>query len=92
MGLVWEGEQPDEDCSVWPENWQALEVFIAMGTQWRVSVGMGGAFYSGLDYAALPVVERRIGIKAADRADCFTRLRIMESEARTRLNEAQEHE
>jgi len=87
MGLVLEGELPDEDCPVWPENWQAVEVFIAMATQWRISVGMGGTFYAGLDYAALPVVERRMGVKAAERADCFMRLRVMEHEARRRLNE-----
>lgn len=58
-----------------------------MSTQWRISVGMGGALYSGLDYAALPVVERRTGVKAADRADCFMRLRVMENEARRRLND-----
>ena len=57
-----------------------------MSTQWRISVGMGGARYSGLDYAALPVVERRTGVKAADRADCFMRLRVLENAARPLLN------
>ena len=35
-----------------------LNVFVAMSTQWRV--GNNGA--TGLDYAALPVVEDRVGI------------------------------
>ena len=34
---------------VWTENWQAVELFCQMGTQWRV--GAGGAV--GLDYAVL---------------------------------------
>lgn len=57
-----------------------------MASQWRVSVGMAGAVYHGLDYAALPVVERRVGVKKRDRADVFTRLRIMEAAAREELN------
>ena len=89
MGLVLEDWQDDDELAVWPENWLTVQVFLAMGTQWRVAVGMGGAFYSGMDYTALPVVERRLGIKAADRADIFLRLRIMESEARQRLNARQ---
>lgn len=36
------------------ENWPALRVFVAMGTQWR-RAGMTG-IETGLDYAALPAV------------------------------------
>ena len=48
-----------------------------MGTQWRV--GMAGA--TGLDYAALPVVMRLVGVPAADRADVFDAIRTMEDAA-----------
>lgn len=41
---------------VLPQGWHAVEVFVRMGDQWRVSVGMGGAFYQGLDFSALPIV------------------------------------
>lgn len=86
FGLKWEGEVVDTDVGIWPENWQAWEVFAAMATQWRVSVGMSGAIHHGLDYAALPVVEQRVGVKKRQRADTFARLRVMESAAREELN------
>lgn len=77
---------PDEDFAVWPENWDAVQVFLAMSTQWRFAVGMGNAIWQGLDYTALPVVERRLGIR--DRADCFARLRVIEAAAVRARNEA----
>lgn len=83
---MWEGETREAAVAVWPENWQALQVFCAMGTQWRVSAGMSGLIWTGLEYTALPVVEARMGIPRADRADLFSRLRIMESAARGELN------
>lgn len=52
-----------------------------MKTQWRMTLGMSGAYWQGLDYGALPVVEARIGVLDADRADCFARLRVIESSA-----------
>lgn len=83
---MWEGETPDNDVGVWPENWQAFEVFCAMGSQWRVSAGMAGMVWRGLDYTALPIVEPRMGVKRSERGDLFQRLRIMEAAARTELN------
>lgn len=41
---------------VWPENWYAVELFLLMQTQWRLSAGMGGLVWHGLDYAGLPAV------------------------------------
>ena len=41
---------------VLPECWHASMVFLRMSDQWRVHVGMGGAWYQGLDLAALPIV------------------------------------
>jgi hypothetical protein len=38
---------------VWEEHWPALELFLAMRTQWRVVAGMGGAQHQGIDYTAL---------------------------------------
>lgn len=48
-----------------------------MSGQWRV--GMGGPV--GLDYVALPVVEKRLGVKKRDRSEVFTALQVMENEA-----------
>jgi hypothetical protein len=33
---------------VWEENWETVEMFLRLQTQWRI--GMGG--YTGLDYVA----------------------------------------
>lgn len=45
--------------------------------QWRV--GMGGPV--GFDYAALPVVEKRVGVKKRDRREVFEAIQVMEDEA-----------
>jgi len=62
---------------VWPDNVQALNVMIAMGTQWRV--GMAGA--TGLDYSALPAVMRLVGVPTTDRGEVFDAIRTMEDAA-----------
>lgn len=38
---------------MWEEHWPALELFLAMRTQWRVIAGMAGAQHQGIDYTAL---------------------------------------
>ncbi|WP_185858901.1 DUF1799 domain-containing protein [Vreelandella nanhaiensis] len=38
---------------MWEEHWPALELFLAMRTQWRVVAGMAGAQHQGIDYTAL---------------------------------------
>jgi len=63
--------------AVWPEHWPALELLIAMGTQWRT--GVSGA--TGLDYAALPAVMDLMGIARGDRRELFDALRVMERAA-----------
>lgn len=68
--------QAETATEVFPENWQPLEVFAAMQTQWRT--GMGGA--TGLDYAALPTVEVRCGVRKKQRRDVFEALRVLEAE------------
>lgn len=55
----------------------AVNTFIAMSTQWRV--GMAGA--TGLDYNALPVVMRMVGVPQKDRFSVFEEVRTMEDSA-----------
>lgn len=47
------GTTANDDFEVYPENWDALQAFIACATQWRVS-GMGDRL--GLDYSSLKTV------------------------------------
>lgn len=62
---------------VWPDNAGALNVMIAMATQWRA--GFSGP--TGLDYAALPAVFELLRIPRDERADVFDGLRVMEDAA-----------
>lgn len=82
------GFDPDDDNEpplvVWPENRQAVVVFLAMRTQWRV--GMGG--FTGMDYAALPEVWRRTKTPPGDRDEIFEALRVMEIGALNEINKA----
>lgn len=72
--------------TVWPDNLPAVNVFVAMSTQWRT--GMSGP--TGLDYSALPVVRQAQDppIPKADWPDTFDALRVLEGEALSVMNEA----
>ena len=76
LGLT-DDDLVDDDCDVYPENWQPAQVFIALLTQWHCN--MNGR--EGLRYEVLPVVEERLGIKRKHRTDLFQALQIMEGEA-----------
>lgn len=46
-------EQDEDNVGLWEENLPALEIFGAIGTQWRVVArGEGELHYVGLDYSA----------------------------------------
>lgn len=60
---------------IWPCNAKSFELFAAMQTQWRIS--MGGP--TGLDYSAFLVVSKATGIKVTKAR--FDDLRVMEAEA-----------
>lgn len=38
---------------MWEEHWPALELFLAMRTQWRTAIGMAGGQRLGIDYTSL---------------------------------------
>ncbi|WKN20807.1 DUF1799 domain-containing protein [Azotobacter vinelandii] len=67
----------EDEFEVWPCCWDAVRLFEAMSTQWRV--GMGGAI--GLDYGVVRDVARMIGLKPKALSGAFADLRIMEAEA-----------
>lgn len=74
---------PERSIEVWPENEAAVNVFIAMGTQWQVA-GMGGI--TGLRYESLPSVMRFCGVKPAERGTVFHQVRVMESAILEKVN------
>lgn len=74
----------DGAVCVWPDNLAAMNVLIAMSTQWRT----GGMGVTGLDYNALPSVMRLVGIPRGDWPDTFECVRVMEAEAMTVISES----
>lgn len=70
------------DTEVWPDNWQTLEVFADLMSQWNV--GMNGVI--GLRYEALPLVLKLHGIKRKRQRELFDGLRVMERAAINEIN------
>jgi hypothetical protein len=69
---------------VWPENWEALELFLALQTQWRVTGTMAGLYYVGLDYSAAESLLR--ARRAKNRVQLLADLRVIEYAALKGLN------
>ena len=72
--------------TLWACNVAALNLYRRLHTQWRV--GPGGA--TGLDYAAIPVVLRLIGVPRQEWSDLFEALQVCESEALAVFSEQSE--
>ncbi len=70
-------EEADEPVEVWPASVPAVNVFLALSTQWR----MGFNGFIGLDYGVVPAVMRLCGVPHADRREMFEDLRVMEDAA-----------
>jgi hypothetical protein len=70
-----------EDC------WESVELFCALGSQWRIIAGMGGAFWQGLDYTAIEPCLRLRGVPRKRWAAFFDDLQIMQTAAAAVLNE-----
>lgn len=64
-----------DDFEVFHENWETVQLFLLLGTQWNV-ISMGG--YSGLRYEAVEAVMSITQIPKRRRAELFHNLRIME--------------
>lgn len=80
------GKPRESVCKVFPENENALRVWLAMETQWRGQpMGLAGARPQGLDYVALPVVFDLLEIP--DRAKVFRQLQTMERAALDAMRE-----
>lgn len=73
----------EEHFEVWEENWEVVQMFLRMGTQWNIT--MSG--YSGLNYPALEVLLRLY--LPEDPVALFEGLQIMELEALSLLHERQ---
>lgn len=74
-----------EHCDVWPEHWDAAQVFCACDSQWTALLGWRGLYYQGLDYQKVASVARDwFGLTLTKRL--LDQIRVMEHEARQILN------
>jgi hypothetical protein len=75
-------ESSDESLfEVWEENWDAVQVFVRLTTQWNFA-GMGA--HIGLNYQSVDFVFALLDIK--NRKEVFDDLRVMELAALAELN------
>lgn len=70
---------------IMPVNWDSIKAFIACETQWAALATLTGAIWLGLDYQAVDVVLRRLGLP--DRV--FEDLQVMEGAALEVFGEVQ---
>ncbi len=76
-------EPKQKDCEVWQENWEAVEMFLRLQTQWRTS--MSGVI--GLDYGAAEWLFRLYEVK--DPRSLLEDLQVMEGAVMQILNKEQ---
>lgn len=73
------------DFAVWPGNWDIVNAFCAVASQWRtISLASGKVWWEGLDYAAV-----RAGLGFARirlTPDQWRGLQVMERAAADALN------
>lgn len=74
IALPPEREKAGEHFEVWEENWESVELFLRVQTQWRV--GMNGPV--GLDYGAVAWVLKLTAEEPNHRA-LLEDLQVMES-------------
>jgi hypothetical protein len=83
---VADAQEEFEHCDVWPENWDAAEVFCRCDSQWIVLLGLGGLYYQGLDYQRVTCVARDwLGVTPT--RQLLDQIRVMEHEAKKILND-----
>lgn len=72
LGIVLPEQEPEKDFEVWPENWDAIDLFFKCQTQWNTSVGG----VTGLNYASvLAIIDM---YKYPDPVSVFEDLQVLE--------------
>jgi hypothetical protein len=80
FGLDLPEQASSDDFEVWPENWDAVLMFLRISTQWRTS--MGGPI--GLDYGALEWLFRLYEV--TEPRSLLEDLQVMEGAALTAMS------
>jgi hypothetical protein len=74
-------QENEEQFEVWPENWDTVQFFMRLGTQWRYNTA-GHA--TGLNYPSVESMLRILKIK--NKAEMMGGLQIMERAVLETLN------
>lgn len=77
-----------DDFEVYPENWAALQFFLAVSTQWNVVAGRAGFVYIGFNHACLEAEMNMRQVKLAAREELLNSVNMMEHAALAVLNKA----
>ena len=80
MGIALPEPEREADFEVWPENEEAVLLFLRVQTQWRTSM----AGVTGLDYASVVATAKLYSIE--DLPSVFEDLQVMEIAAMNLLN------
>ena len=72
----------DDEFELWPENVEAIDIFMSIQTQWRV----GPVGPTGLDYTGVASALRMMRIRSSP--ELFSQIRLMETTALALMTEA----
>ena len=72
---------------MWEEHWPALELFLAMRTQWRTAIGMSGGQRLGIDYTSLYGHPKYARLDADAQEELLGRVQHIESGALAAMSE-----
>lgn len=81
-----EESRGQEDFEVWPENWDAVRLFVACGTQWIVHLGLRGLYFQGMDFGRAGSIAREWLHMEVSEA-LFWQLRTLEDEIKSLVND-----
>lgn len=73
-------EEP-EDFELWPDHWAAWVVFLRCQSQWELTIGVGGAVWTGLNYSGVDMVLRKVVPDERDHLEVLDQLQVLEREA-----------
>lgn len=67
-----------EEFEVWPENWETVQIFLSLATQWNFT---SSGEIIGLRYEAVFATMRLLNVATRKMPAIFQNLRIMEASA-----------
>ena len=77
IGLRREDVEDTSVCEVWPENWEAFQIFARCQTQWNTANG----YYVGMNYAFVKWLMGLLKVKKKYRLERLTEVQTMERAA-----------